>query len=287
MREMSGAEAIKNEFMFLDKCITEIMNVYLMGGGAMTLRGLKNSTYDLDLLITARHDFEILSDLLRKQGYKVVDTPVKEYKDLGAALLFDKPSSCRFDLFDRKVIKKLQLTEGMKHRSESVFSGTYLTVNALSNEDIFLFKGVAGRSRDIDDMAMLVETGNGLDFERIYEEFLNQLPVNRGKDEWDLLVAAPRDHPVIAFERVLASLPMTLPSSFTDKIEREADRVYAEYELIRAVEDKMDITDIAEVLMSRNAVKVRSEDHVERIVEGLVAKKLIEYDGKRIRLKYS
>ncbi len=283
MREMNSRESIKVEFISIDEEIDNEMTVYLMGGGAMTFRGLKNATYDLDLLVTTRDDFEILRDLLLELDYEVVENPIEEYKALGAAVLLDKDDACRFDIFDRKVIRKLRLSDGMRERAEEVFTGSKLRVYALSNEDIFLFKGVSGRSRDMKDMVQLVETG--LAFDVMIEEFQNQLPINKGKAERDILRDAPENHPVIAFERALESLPMTLPRSFMTQIEQEADRVYAEFEVMSKISEQTTIAEIADNLIPRNTVSVNSREDVKSIVEGLVTKGLVESDGEDIRLK--
>jgi len=280
---MNSRESIKEEFTSIDKDIDNEMTVYLMGGGAMTFRRLKNATYDLDLLVTTRDDFEILRDLLLEFDYEIVENPIEEYKALGAAVLLDKDGACRFDIFDRKVIRKLRLSDGMRERAEEVFTGSKLHVYALSNEDIFLFKGVSRRSRDVKDMVQLVETG--LAFDVMIEEFQNQLPMNKGKAERDILRDAPENHPVIAFERALESLPMTLPRSFMTQIEQEADRVYAEFEIMSNIEEQTTITDIADNLIPRNTVIVNSRADVKSIVEGLAAKGLVELDSENIRLK--
>jgi len=44
MRVMNSRESIKAEFTSIDERIDRKITVYLMGGGAMTFRGLKNST---------------------------------------------------------------------------------------------------------------------------------------------------------------------------------------------------------------------------------------------------
>jgi hypothetical protein len=261
------------------------MTVYLMGGGAMTFRELKNATRDIDLLVPTRRDFELLRDLLRAQGYETVENPVAEYESLGAALMLDKDDECRFDLFDREVIRKLRLTEGMKERAAPVFTGTHLRVHALSNEDIFLFKGVAGRPRDTDDMAQLVQVDRGLDFEVIVDEFRTQLPLNTGRLEWDLLTGAPENHPVIAFERAVLSLPMTLPAEFTASIEREADRVYAEFEALSEIGDGVSMVELVETLTVRDTVEVTSRSDVEGIVTSLVDKELVVRGGETIETK--
>lgn len=281
---MSNHAAIEAEFTSLDQGMNRKMTVYLMGGGAMTFRGLKNGTRDLDLLVTARTDFDALRDLLHDRGYETVENPVDEYESLGAALMLDKNDECRFDIFDREVIRKLRLSDEMRDRAEAVFDGSKLRVYALSNEDIFLFKGVAGRPRDSDDMAQLVLAGRGLDFVVIAEEFQAQLPINTGHVEWELLTGAPENHPVIAFERAVLSLPMTLPNSFTTQIEREADRVYAEFEVMNAIGDGTTISELTSLLTPRSTVEVNSQDEVETIVDGLVAKGLVVQDGDTVRL---
>lgn len=280
---MRSQAAIEAAFNSLDQGMDREMTVYLMGGGAMTFRGLKNATRDLDLLVTARADFDVLRDLLYDRGYETVENPVDEYESLGAALMLDKEGECRFDIFDREVIQKLRLSEGMRSRAEAVYDGSNLRVHALSNEDIFLFKGVAGRPRDTEDMAQLVEAGRGLDFDGIAQEFHAQLPMNTGRIEWELLMGTPENHPVIAFERAILSLPMTLPNAFTDRIEREADRVYAEFEVVNEIGDETTIAELGSLLTARNTVDLDSRSDVEEIIDSLVGKDLIVRDGDTIR----
>jgi len=285
MRRMSSQAAIEAEFTSLDQGLDREMTVFLMGGGAMTFRGLKNATRDLDLLATSRSDFDVLRNLLQDRGYEPVEDPLDEYESLGAALLLDKDDECRFDIFDREVIRKLRLSDGMASRAEMVFDGSQLQVKALTNEDIFLFKGVAGRPRDTDDMAQLVRAERGLDFEIISEEFHSQLPMNTGELEWELLTGAPENHPVIAVERAILSLPMTLPESFTNRIEREADRVYAEFEIMNEIKNGTTIDELAQRLEPRPTVEIASRSDVETFVNGLVEKDLLVREDDVVRLK--
>lgn len=283
MRQIRGREAIEDEFQSMDEGLAHELTVYLMGGGAMTLRGLKNGTKDLDLLVASRSDFDRLRELLYDRGYEKVEDPVDEYASLGAALILDKDGECRFDLFDRKVIQKLELSDRIKDRAEEVFNGSSIRVRALSNEDIFLFKGVAGRARDPDDMAQVVQAEQGVDFEVIAAEFQAQLPLNTGRTEQELFSAAPENHPVIAFERALLSLPMTLPETFTSIIEREADRVYAEFELLNELDHGTTISELTAIFQSRNTVDISDQADVEKIVEGLEAKDLVIQEGNTVR----
>jgi hypothetical protein len=285
MRRIRDQTVIEEVFESVDERLDDELTAYLMGGGAMTFRGLKNGTKDVDLLVASREDFDRLRELLYARGYEKEDDPIDEYASLGAALILDKDNACRFDIFDREVVRKLRLTEEMKTRATDAFVGNSLVVRALSNEDIFLFKGVAGRARDPDDMARIVRAGTGLDFEVIADEFESQLPLNSGAVERELFTEAPESHPVIAFERAVLSLPMTLPSSFTSVVEAEADRVYAEFELVNAVEGEESVESLTETLTSRGAVSVDGRRDTEAFVESLVKKDVLVRDGDAVQLR--
>ncbi|MFP4143474.1 MAG: hypothetical protein ACLFT7_09070, partial [Thermoplasmata archaeon] len=109
--------------------------------------------------------------------------------------------------------------------------------------------------------------------------------INKGKAERDILRDTPENHPVIAFERAIESLPMTLPRSFMTQIECEADRVYAEFEIISKITEQATITDIADQLVPKSTVNVNSRADVKSIIDGLVSKGLVESDGENVRLK--
>jgi len=134
-------------------------------------------------------------------------------------------------------------------------------------------------------MAQLVQVDRGLDFEVIVDEFRAQLPLNTGRLEWDLLTGAPENHPVIAFERAVLSLPMTLPAEFTASIEREADRVYAEFEALSEIGDGVSMAELVGTLTARDSVDVSSRSDVEGIVTSLADKGLVVWDGETIETK--
>ena len=47
----------------------------------------------------------------------------------------------------------------MKQRARKRYTGIKLTVYVLSNEDLFLLKGMTERERDLEDMAILAKSG--------------------------------------------------------------------------------------------------------------------------------
>jgi hypothetical protein len=101
--------------------------------------------------------------VLLESGYEVVEEPGEEYDDLGAQRILENDDGCRIDVFNQQVVDKLVLSEGMRQRSVTHLVAGKLTVELVSAEDIFLFKTVAGRTDDIDDMFALVQTA--LDFD--------------------------------------------------------------------------------------------------------------------------
>jgi hypothetical protein len=60
----------------------------------------------------------------------------------------------------------------MESRSQLLETSGHLTVEIMSPEDVFLFKAVAGRTGDIEDMNTLTQTG--LDFDTVLEELQTQ-----------------------------------------------------------------------------------------------------------------
>ncbi len=82
------------------------------------------------------------------------------------------------DVFVKRVLNKLHLSEGMVSRAEApeeFSSHEWFKILLVSKEDIFLFKSVTSleRVRDLEDLIALVETG--LDYEIIIHELEAQL----------------------------------------------------------------------------------------------------------------
>ncbi|MEA5407001.1 hypothetical protein VB773_05030 [Haloarculaceae archaeon H-GB2-1] len=132
--------------------------MYLIGGEALTLRNLKNATKDVDLIVENTEELERLRRSLRNAGFQPPENLQKEYEELDAAFILEKGIR-RFDVFRRQVAGELVLSEPMKERSQHLFDEGLLTVRMVSANDIFLFKSVANRDDDVDDMVVLVQAG--------------------------------------------------------------------------------------------------------------------------------
>jgi len=132
---------------------------YLIGGGAMALRGEKDATRDLDLVLTSQDDADELKRALVGIGFVVNARRPDECRALVDAVILNKPAGLRADIFIQKVCDKLHFSEGMRSRARLVDKLGKLTLFMCSREDIFLLKSVTERTRDLDDMMSLFRSG--------------------------------------------------------------------------------------------------------------------------------
>ncbi|ATW89585.1 hypothetical protein halTADL_2878 [Halohasta litchfieldiae] len=72
MRARFDSEYIEAELERIGTQIETPLTVYLIGGGAMTFRDLKNTTKDIDLIVTGGGDLQQLQIALLENGYKIV-----------------------------------------------------------------------------------------------------------------------------------------------------------------------------------------------------------------------
>ncbi|OIB57290.1 DUF6036 family nucleotidyltransferase [Natrialba sp. SSL1] len=173
MRPTFGREYIENEFQRIGDGLSAPLTVYLIGGGAMSLRDLKGATKDIDLVVPDGDAYGQLWAVLMDLGYAEVQSLDPDYRALGATSCVENDDGCRLDIFNQQVANKLVLTDGMQERSEPFLDTDRLTVRLVSNEDIFLFKAIAGRDDDIEDMNMLVQAG--LDYDVVRAELEAQI----------------------------------------------------------------------------------------------------------------
>ena len=71
----------------------------------------------------------------------------------------------------------------MKQRTGKMYTGIKLTVYVLSNEDLFLLKGMTERDRDLEDMAILAKSG--LKYDIILNECIDQSNRDQRGNNWE------------------------------------------------------------------------------------------------------
>ncbi len=144
------------------------MNIYLIGGCAMSFKNQKGRTADIDIVVLRRTDLGELSQALKRAGYER-ETELEDFY-LSAVMVFSSAQG-RIDLFLRDVCKQLVFTDRMVTRATFYKKFGKLSVFLASNEDIFTFKGITDRGKDIEDCIKLLP---GLDHRIIIEEIEQQ-----------------------------------------------------------------------------------------------------------------
>lgn len=149
------------------------ISVYAIGGTAMMLRSIKDSTLDIDFVFDRKSDRDEFIIALRKLGAK----------DSNVTLIYGLKSNtpivlefenCRFDLFMNKIITSM-FSEKMKSRAEQIHEfGKNLIVKVADPHDLIIMKSVTSRTKDLDDISTIVNK-NPIHWDIIVEEAKEQL----------------------------------------------------------------------------------------------------------------
>ncbi len=124
----------------------------------------------------------------------------------------------------------------MVNRSEPFLTTDSLTVRLVSTEDIFLFKLIAGRDDDIEDMSVLVETG--LDYDVVGTELEVQIE-QLGDDQF----ATFANEALLDLEERYG---VTMPIG--DRVEELATRYYRGLEVFQVLDEPKSIETVADEL---------------------------------------
>lgn len=284
----TGAEAIRAFLTEFDNWLSEPVTGYLLGGSAMTIRGLKDQTEDVDLALGIGSEFDHVFQALQSQGFVVVDEPTQSFEGVRKSVeLRHDERGYRIDLFDRQVVGKVWITDRMHDRAEKFCSGKHATTFVLADEDMFLLKAVSGgdlasgRRRDIEDMRKYAQ--RGLDFESILSEIEKQRPFNTGSTEARQI--RDRSHPLFTIEMAVDSLS-GLPNTFTSRIAEFATEFEVEYTVLGAVDDGIDdVEAIREQVVSNvRMLPADQQDAVDDAIDRMVDKRILEPNGATVRL---
>jgi hypothetical protein len=287
MTVFNGGDAITEFLEEFDSWLSESVTVYLLGGSAMTVHGLKDQTEDIDLALGVASEFEHVYQTLTSQGFTVVDEPTESFEGVGKTVeLQHDERGLQIDLFERQVVGKVWITDRMHNRAAEFWAGNHATAVVLADEDMFLLKAVSGgdlasgRRRDIEDMRTYAQ--RGLDYEVILAEIDEQRPFNTGTTEAQQI--RDRLHPLFTIEIAVNALS-GLPNTFTARITEFATEFEAEYTVLGAVDDGIDNVDAIRerVLANVRALSDDQEDAVDDAIGRLVDKQILERDGETVR----
>ena len=138
----------------------------------MSLKGLKPETIDMDMVLLTEKSYSDIKTALLKLGYEVTSkTQYAETVYKNAFVLFKKGDS-KIDIFVMRVCNLFDFSTAMMNRARLFGRYDKLNVRLASDEDIFLFKSITGREKDLDDLAIL--NGSITEWHLIINEFNNQ-----------------------------------------------------------------------------------------------------------------
>jgi predicted transcriptional regulator/DNA-binding transcriptional ArsR family regulator len=173
LRGYHPEESLQRGLEQLSETLETAVDAYLLGGGNLILRELKDSTKDLDIVVDDRDSFMALGEALRETGYEERTDLEEAYEKLEPAVVFEKDGSPRYDIFVEVVAGKLQLTEEMKRRVDQVIEYGNLRLHLLSLTDIFLFKSITEREGDLEDIALITRQAS-VDWNQLLDEVKRQ-----------------------------------------------------------------------------------------------------------------
>ncbi len=160
------------------------LSVYLIGGLNLMLRGIKDSTKDIDLVLKNKDDLHEIKSGLEKIGYR--EEIKAEGYGLFPSVVMKRDKGPSFDLFVGVVCGGISLSEEMKKRAESFGRFNRLRVNLLSPEAIFIFKSMTEREGDLEDVKVLA-LKYPLDWNRILSEIKRQEEISKKTFSFSLL----------------------------------------------------------------------------------------------------
>jgi len=149
------------------------VDVYLLGGGNLILRGLKDSTKDVDIVVADGQAFFAIAESIQGLGYEERSDLEAAYNQLDPSIVLEKDGFPRWDIFVEAVAGQLQLTPAMIERCDRSFEYGNLRVHLLSLSDIFVFKSITEREGDLEDAALIARQAD-LDWESIFREIKTQ-----------------------------------------------------------------------------------------------------------------
>ena len=146
---------------------------FLIGGLAMIKNDIKSSTKDIDIVFSDEESAREFVEAAQKVGFILDEELPPEYEEMKTMVVLKDAEDRRIDVFVKTVLRGLTYSESMKARAKTIKYGDKLTIHISSIEDIFLYKSITSRPRDLDDMETLARTG-GLNWSHIENEARDQ-----------------------------------------------------------------------------------------------------------------
>lgn len=158
-RKYFTTDDIVTRFDRIGRHVSAEIRGYLLGGGAMSLRGEKEVTKDVDLVFASEGEAAVFCEALQKESFSSEVGTERAHVDVKAFAIMRDPTLFWMDIFVGTVAGWFHLSESVRSRAEPWGSFGKFALLLCSREDIFLSKCVTERDRDLEDMATLYRRG--------------------------------------------------------------------------------------------------------------------------------
>jgi predicted nucleotidyltransferase len=164
--------SIQKLFKEISNELKEIIPIYFIGGNALIEHKTKNSTKDIDIVLTNEKQAATLVGALKRIGFTEVVEKEFQYGQLETSAMLERKGDPRVDLFVRKICSALELSKKMQERSKQINKDT-AEIHLSSLEDVFLLKSVSSRDSDLIDCESILQKTT-LNWEIVYGEIVAQ-----------------------------------------------------------------------------------------------------------------
>jgi len=158
--------------MAVGKMLPKKMVVYAIGGTAMMLLGIKNSTLDIDFIFERKEERKEFMEALKKLGAKSYDNALAYGTKENIPLMLELGNS-RFDMFLDKVVSSV-FSKSMKERARQAHEFGNLIVKVAEPSDIMLMKSATSREKDAEDIIAVISR-HIVDWNALVEEAQEQV----------------------------------------------------------------------------------------------------------------
>jgi len=195
-------QSIQKLFKEISNELKEIIPIYFIGGNALIEHKTKNSTKDIDIVLTNEKQAATLVSALKRIGFKEVAEKEFQYGQLEASAMLERKGDPRIDLFVRKICGALELSKKMQERSKQI-NREKAEIHLSSLEDVFLLKSVSSRDSDLIDCENILQKTT-LNWDIIYDEIVSQ--AKNLKQTQELIIL---DHLEALEKRMNIKIPLT------------------------------------------------------------------------------
>jgi len=149
------------------------MSVYAIGGTAMMLKEIKDTTLDVDFVFDKLNDRKEFINAVKKLGARESDVTLVYGLRKNTPLMVEL-ENVRFDLFMDKIIS-MNFSEKMKERAEQIHEfGKNLIIKVADMNDIVIMKSATSRTKDLEDISAIINK-NLIDWVKIIDEIKEQV----------------------------------------------------------------------------------------------------------------